>query len=236
MALSPDDYKNCFSISLAGFPGKRIFLRTYAGDIDIFYEIFFKEVYRLPRVPANALVVDAGANVGFATLFFLKQMPDAIVYCIEPDPDNFIFLQKNLESEIETGKVKPVMTALSNIKGPMNLYMNRLKYNSTLAKIPSQHSVEVPAHTVETFLEKYIFTRVTLFKMDIEGAEEGIFENDLSWLENVDEILIEFHSEKIQQLCFEKMQSNNFYFEPESKRSNTNVFLFRRGEKGTATK
>jgi hypothetical protein len=29
--------------------------------------------------------------------------------------------------------------------------------------------------------------------MDIEGAEESIFESDISWLKKVDAMLIEFH-------------------------------------------
>ena len=83
-----------FSISLTEFPGKKIFLRTYAGDIDFFYEIFYKKIYQLTIELNKNMIIDAGANVGFAALFFLKQMPGATIYCIEPDPDNFIFLKK----------------------------------------------------------------------------------------------------------------------------------------------
>lgn len=219
---------NYFSISLAAFPAKKIFLRTYAGDIDIFYEIFYKKIYQLPNSLSKNLVIDAGANVGFAALFFLKQMPAATVYCIEPDPDNFTFLKMNLEAEIESGKVKLIMAGLSGKDGAMSLRSNSFKYNSNLVELPVEGSVRVITYKVETFLKTFVPGNVDLLKMDIEGAEENIFENDVSWLNNVEQLLIEFHSDKIKELCFEKLLSQNFYFEPQANRKNTDVFLFRK--------
>lgn len=217
-----------FSISLTAFPEKKIFLRTYAGDIDIFYEIFYKEIYQLPNESNTSLVIDAGANVGFAALFFLKQMPDATIYCIEPDPDNFIFLKKNLKAEIENSKVKIIMAGLSGKDGEMSLERNSFKYNSNLVEAPVEGAVQVLTYKVETFLKNFVSGKVDLFKMDIEGAEESIFENDVSWLKNVDQLMIEFHSDKIKEMCFEKLLSQNFYFIPQKNRQNTNVFLFKK--------
>ena len=222
---------NYFSISLVAFPAKRIFIRTYAGDIDIFYEIFYKEIYQLPNNLNKNLVIDAGANVGFAALFFLKLMPGATIHCIEPDPDNFTFLKKNLEAEIENGKVKLIMAGLSGSDGVMNLASNSLKYNSNLVELPVEDAVHVITYSAGTFLKTFVPGKVDLLKMDIEGAEESIFENDVSWLNNVDQLLIEFHSDKIKEMCFEKLQSKNFYFEPGVSRKNTDVFLFRKKEK-----
>lgn len=220
--------ENYFSISLGAFPGKKIFLRTYAGDVDIFYEIFYKEIYQLDAILDDAVVIDAGANVGFAALYFLNKMPKATIYCVEPDPDNFIFLEKNLKREIESGQVKAVGAGLSDEDGFMNLEKNALKYNSSLVRTPSGNSTEVITYSVESFLKKYISGRVAIFKMDVEGTEEIIFESDILWLNKVDAILIEFHSEKIRKMCFEKLLSQHFYFEPQIERENTDVFMFRK--------
>jgi FkbM family methyltransferase len=224
----PDDH---FSISLAAFPGKNFFLRTYTGDIDIFYEIFYREIYQLPDLLGKSVIVDVGANVGFAALYFLKHMPNATIYCMEPDPDNFFFLQKNLKAELESGKVKAMLAGLSGKDGFMNLEKNVLKYNSRLVEKASENSVKVITYSVESFLKKFVEGKIDLFKMDIEGTEEIIFEDDISWLGKVEELLIEFHSEKIKKMCFEKLQSQNFYFKPEINRKNTDVFLFSKSEK-----
>jgi FkbM family methyltransferase len=217
-----------FSISLAAFPGKNFFLRTYVGDIDIFYEIFYKEIYKVCDRLNKSLLIDAGANVGFAALYFLKRMPNATIYCVEPDPDNFIFLQKNLKAEIESGKIKAIMAGLSDKDGVMNLEKNYLKYNSSLVEESTEDSIEVITYTVETFFKKFVPGSVDLFKMDIEGAEESIFKSDVSWLDNVAELLIEFHSEKIEKMCFEKLLSHHFYLVPQAKQKDTDVFLFRK--------
>lgn len=217
-----------FSISLSAFPNKKVFLRNYAGDIDIFYEIFYKKIYQLPDKLNKSLIIDAGANVGFAALFFLKQMPDATIYCIEPDPDNFIFLKKNLKTEIENDKIKLIMAGLSGKDGVMSLENNFFKYNSNLTQEPVEGAVRVITYKVETFLKTFVSGSVNLFKMDIEGSEESIFENDISWVNNVDELLIEFHSDKIKELCIGKLAIQNFHYIPQKSRQNTNVFLFRK--------
>ncbi|HEY5369843.1 MAG TPA: FkbM family methyltransferase [Hanamia sp.] len=224
----PNDH---FSISLAAFPGRPIYLRTYAGDVDIFYEIFYKEIYQLPELVDKSIIVDAGANVGFAALYFLKQMPNATIYCIEPDPDNFLFLQKNLKAALESGKVKALLAGLSDKDGFMNLEKNVLKYNSSLVENASENSVEVITYSVKSFLKKFVEGNIDLFKMDIEGTEENIFENDISWLVKVEQLLIEFHSEEIKKMCFEKLQAQNFYFKPQISKKNTDVFLFSKNEK-----
>jgi len=42
------------------------------------------------------LIIDAGANVGYSSVYFLSNFPNCRVIAIEPDGDNFASLQKNL--------------------------------------------------------------------------------------------------------------------------------------------
>lgn len=215
-----------FSISLSAFHNKKIYLRIYAGDIDIFYEIFYRKIYELPESKNNLLIIDVGANTGLATLYFLNKMPNAIIYCIEPDPDNFLILQKNLQTEIENGKVIIELAALSDKDGFVNLTNNRFKYNTSITNELTANEAPTIAYSVASFLKKYNINKVDLFKIDIEGAEENIFENYVSWFGTVQEILIEFHSEKIQEMCFEKFESQKMNFLPNINRKNSAVFRF----------
>ncbi|HUZ61735.1 MAG TPA: FkbM family methyltransferase [Hanamia sp.] len=220
-------YNKFFKISLSLFPGKKIFIRTYAGDIDIFYEIFFKKVYELPEIKMdNPLIIDAGANVGFAALYFLNKMPDATIYCIEPDGDNFAFLEKNLQSEIEKGQAMPVLAGLTGQDGYVNLKSSILKYNTGISKEFVSKEKRVIAYSVESFLKKYFIRKADLLKIDIEGSEENIFKDDISWLQNTANVLIEFHSERIKKICLEKFESQKFIYIPHQKRENTEVFFF----------
>ena len=215
-----------FCISLVMFPSKRIFLRTYAGDIDIFYEIFYRKIYELPLISNKEVIIDAGANVGFAALYFLHHLPGSNIYCIEPDPENFKFLQKNLQSEIDKGIVKLFLAALSDKDGFLNLRKSRFKYNTGVTEQRAENSIKVIAYTVTTFLKKFNIEKVNLFKIDIEGSEENIFKADVFWLTNVGEVLIELHSEAIKIMCFEIMELREFTLLYHNRREKTDVFHF----------
>ncbi len=54
-----------------------IFLRTYQGDIDIFYEIFWRKIYELPQghILQCKTIADIGANIGMAALYFVTHYP-----------------------------------------------------------------------------------------------------------------------------------------------------------------
>src|SRR5687767_9178235 len=76
----------------------KVYLRTLRGDLGIFYELFWLKVYSLDivRKDKELIIVDAGAHIGMASLFFLEYYKTAIVYSIEPDSSNLRLLCKNL--------------------------------------------------------------------------------------------------------------------------------------------
>jgi FkbM family methyltransferase len=81
----------------------RVRLRTPLGpsevvledrhDLLTINEIFCRRDY---GSRGRRTVVDIGANVGFASLFFLTRIPDAYVWAFEPDPGNIARLRTNL--------------------------------------------------------------------------------------------------------------------------------------------
>src|SRR5204862_6377803 len=63
--------------------------------------IFSGKDYPLPHLPPDFrihTIVDIGANVGAATLWFLNQAPEARAICFEPARENFECLRDNLAS------------------------------------------------------------------------------------------------------------------------------------------
>src|SRR5918993_1491117 len=86
--ITPPDELCAYQFNLGGIK-QTTFLRTYTGDIQMFYELFWQEVYLLePQQTEPSIIVDAGANIGMATLYFLAKNPKATIYAIEPDPSN----------------------------------------------------------------------------------------------------------------------------------------------------
>ena len=73
-------------------------LHTHTGNLSILYEIFWQQSYRLQQLRTNSFhtVVDVGANVGLAALFFLEKFSASRLICVELEPANFQLLQHNL--------------------------------------------------------------------------------------------------------------------------------------------
>jgi len=177
------------------YRGKKqlIYLRTYAGDIRMFYEIFLEQVYKLsPAVSfVNGVIVDAGANIGMAAMYFYGLFPEATVYCIEPAGENAALLAMNMARGISTGKVHITQAALYVQDGEVNISGNKWAYNIA---IDTMGHAMVPSISMDSFLQKNKLERIDLLKIDIEGAEAFIFFPNAGWLKKVNAILIEIHT------------------------------------------
>jgi FkbM family methyltransferase len=175
---------------------RNIYLRTYAGDIKMFYEILWEQVYWLPPsfTRTDAVIVDAGANIGMAGLYFSSRYPGAHIYCIEPGAGNFHLLQQNLAPEIQSGKVHAIQAALYSNDGETGIDDSGWAYNMAVNPLQQQR---VPAITMGTFLQRNGLKKIDLLKIDVEGAEVFIFNTDTTWLQSVDTILIEIHSQQL---------------------------------------
>ena len=85
--------------------GKRhtVTVRPGAGDLAVLYEIFTRNAYAVgPEVldPAGVrAIVDAGAHIGMASLYFADRYLNARILSIEPNPENFALLKANTAGE-----------------------------------------------------------------------------------------------------------------------------------------
>ena len=74
-----------------------VLVRPQTSDKWVFQQIFIDREYRcLDDIENLDLVLDCGANVGYASAYFLSRHPNAFVVAVEPDIDNFRQIQKNL--------------------------------------------------------------------------------------------------------------------------------------------
>jgi predicted O-methyltransferase YrrM len=84
-------------------------LENNSSDVEMFYQIFIEEELQgLLQALASSqprIVIDLGANVGYASLLFLNAFPEAFVLAVEPDPDNAAICRRNLAPYGERAKV-----------------------------------------------------------------------------------------------------------------------------------
>lgn len=136
----------------------------------------------------DGLIVDFGAHVGAFSCAAAERGRNTVI-ALEPDPDNFALLIKNIRSNNLWGKVVPVGCGVYWDAGPIGLGVSG--NNSGSKSIYGERRTMVWMDLPSRFLSE----PVAYCKMDIEGAEWPIFENyGFSWLSNVQAFEIETHA------------------------------------------
>lgn len=209
-----------YLLALANAPNATA-LRTHAGDLGILYEIFWQQSYNLPQLRAGTFrtVVDVGANVGLAALYFLEKYPVSRLICVEPEPANFQLLQHNMKGTAAVA----VQAALSATNGTVKMDSSPQAYN---AKVSAETgTVEVPAISMATLLQMQGLAWVDLLKIDIEDYEQQVFAGPTHWLAQVGTLLIEIHSAASLAAVRKAVQAQGFSWEQATGR-NATIGLF----------
>jgi FkbM family methyltransferase len=169
-------------------------IRRKTTDIRCFEKVFISDEYRSPFEFSPEIIVDAGANIGMATLYFARKYPNAKVMAIEPESSNFEMFEKNCRA---VSNVTPVRAALwpkeckLKIKNP-NAEAWAFAISDECSG--SDSSPRVDAITVKDILCRLNTDHIDLLKIDIEGAERQLFsEGSDEWLGQVRFIIIELH-------------------------------------------
>lgn len=190
---------------------KNVWLRTYAGDIDIFYEIFWRTAYMHADMPWQQIqtIADLGANAGMSALYLSLRCKEATIYAVEPDEDNFELLTTNLANEILTTKLIPVRAAILPNDGIAFIQKTEKAYNTTITR-NFLSGTSVRTISMHTLMKEMLIKEIDLLKIDIEGWEDQIFSGDTGWLDNVKNIVMECHSDDIKSFCRTVLISKGF--------------------------
>lgn len=177
--------------------GKYIFDSSNLSELrGIRTEIFTQNIYEIDLNSPRPLIIDAGAHVGLATLFFKTRYPQSRIIAVEPHPENVQHLDHNIWFN-KLNDVTVVEAALSAHPGEVNLYSDTSDDNwySVAGFIDGawDHSqASAPIRVPAIPLDALISEPVDLLKMDIEGAEIDVLRasKKLSLVKN---LIIELH-------------------------------------------
>jgi FkbM family methyltransferase len=141
------------------------------------------------RLGKNSVVVDLGANRGEFSLEAAERF-GCLVYSIEASP--------RLVPELPAHpRIRPFGFAVSGTNGPVEFFLADNPQSSSVAAASAGAGsvpVRVEGKMLETFLDEQQIAHVDLLKMDVEGAEKGVFETASdAVLNRIDQITIEFH-------------------------------------------
>jgi FkbM family methyltransferase len=126
------------------------------------------------------------------------------IYCIEPTESHATVLSALLKCFTNNFSVDKL--ALYNKDGVCNFSVS--PGNSTENKI-SNKGINVPCSTLDTYLKKHNLTKVSILKLDIEGAEGEVIQSVGSEIGICDTVYVEVHNIDEKKMI-EKMSSVNF--------------------------
>jgi len=177
--------------------GHEVSLRLRGSDYAAFAQVFLAREYDSPNLPETApTIVDLGANIGLASVFFGLRYPDARILAVEPDAGNFAALTANTAPL--HGRIRCQRAAAWHQDGEINLHTEDaagqplLPWAVQVSETPGQGRVK--SCTVPTLLGLSAFAGADILKVDIEGAELEIFShNAWAWLPRVKLIIVETH-------------------------------------------
>lgn len=181
--------------------------RAHASDFAVFNQIFILREYEcLDDVVEPRLIVDLGANVGYSSAYFLSRFPGVSLVAVEPDPGNFEMLRRNLAPF--GGPVRLHNTGIRS--HPARLTFTEVPYRdgkewgrqvceSDDDSVPGMIATDIP-----TLLAESGHDRISILKVDIEGAEGVVFGPGLgSWIDRVDNLVVELHDDTYFGRCSE---------------------------------
>ena len=195
----------------------KVLLRKRGSDPATLMEIVRDEVYRgvVDTVPQVRTVIDLGANIGLASLYFATQYEGCRIVAVEPHPETFALLQRNLAPLVTRGQAKLINAAVWSSKSPLTGNWTDRYSGFAVHDTPGTLS-GIAGITMHDIIEQSGFASVDLLKMDIEGAETELF-RELSWLSRVNAIAIEFHDDTRENTRFDSLMQEHGFRVVESK-------------------
>jgi FkbM family methyltransferase len=174
-----------------------VFCRAHTSDLGVFRQIFIDREYRcLDDVRDPGLIIDCGANVGYASAYFLARYPRARLIAVEPDTGNFAVLRDNLAaySDRTTLIQSGVWSTETGLVMSEDKFGDGREWSYTVrpnrpGETPAMHAVDIGG-----LLKASGFDRISILKIDIEGSEKEVFRHNYqAWIGKVDRLVIELH-------------------------------------------
>ena len=156
-----------------------------------FHSIFIDGVLAFNTPGASPRILDCGANIGAASLFFKRRYPGARVTAYEADPELCAMTRRNLERN-GAADVEVVHAALWTANGQVVFRAEGSDSGMIegLAGAVAGETVSVPSLRLRDVLER---ERVDLLKLDIEGAEHAVLADCMPVLDRVPAIVMDLH-------------------------------------------
>ena len=174
-------------------------VRPGTSDLAVFDEVIVEHEFAfLDNVTDARMILDCGANVGYSACLFLSRNPNARLIAVEPDPANYEALKANLAPFGDRAQAlhKAIWSHPVRLKIDETPYRDGREWTRQVRKCAADDPAGFDAIDMATLVKMAGDSRISLLKMDIEGAEAKVFSaTDIAWLDRVDRLVIELHDD-----------------------------------------
>lgn len=160
----------------------------------LYDEIFVESCYAFDTKSARPRIIDAGGNIGMATLWFSMAFPNSRITTIEPDPTTFRVLQKNV-SDNGLANVELVQAALGAAPGSIEFIVDETRPGALTQSVDRSRNEGRPIRVPMVRLSDLLDGPIDLLKIDVEGAEFDVMRDMVATgaLQHVRAISMEYH-------------------------------------------
>jgi len=160
-----------------------------ASFLSAYRAIFESEIYDLKTNQTPPKIIDGGANIGLALIYWKRKFPNAEIIAFEPDAEIFDALKTNVEAHgcenvelVEKGLWSETTTLRFSPDGADGGHVEK--------NTGEGEQIEVSV----TRLVPYLDEQIDLLKLDIEGAEVEVLTDAAGHLDTVQNLFVEYHS------------------------------------------
>lgn len=175
-----------FSLRYKGKVIKFAGIREGNGDI---ISIYKNEDYNF-LIQKEGIVIDVGANIGDSALYFAFNGIKKVI-AIEPIPYSYNFAQKNINANHLANSVLIINAGYGQGE---HIIINENDHSGPDSSIEISKSGKlVPLFSLKDLLNRYSLTGDLLLKMDCEGCEYNLLNEDNETLKRFSRAQIEYH-------------------------------------------
>jgi FkbM family methyltransferase len=174
-----------------------VYLRESVSDHAIIRQCLVRSRYDTRRFPHNErlmaayrqmlsagaqpLIIDCGANIGLASVWFAEQFPEARICAIEPDGENFALLKRNVARFGD--RVMALRGGVWNEGGWLRI--RNAEAGAAAFQVLATSADDPEALRTYTIPEVCALAGVEsaiVVKIDIEGAQKQLFRSNTDWV------------------------------------------------------
>jgi FkbM family methyltransferase len=203
-----------YAARMLGYKLARVFLRTVGNvslrpknsDYSTFRQVYIDKQYNLSDSAQQErlekryeqllaegrrpVIIDAGANVGAASLWFRKVYPEALILAVEPDSENARLCLINVGDDSNT---RVLEAAIGGESGTVDLVAPSNDMSWGIQTVRGCGG-GVRSYSVAELVEMGgPGAALFIVKIDIEGFESDLFASHTEWVQDAAAIYIEPH-------------------------------------------